>query len=49
LPEPLDQFLDAVAGKSVTPLVKAREAAARVSVMEAAYQSALHGGWVKLA
>ena len=36
LPLPLHQFIDAVAGKPDQPLVTPREAAARVSVMEAA-------------
>jgi predicted dehydrogenase len=47
LPEPMDQFVDAVAGKPATSLVKPREAAARVSVMEAAYQGAKQQAWVK--
>jgi predicted dehydrogenase len=37
---PMHQFVDAVAGKTGLPLVTPREAAARVSVMEAAYKSA---------
>jgi predicted dehydrogenase len=37
-PAPLDQFVDAVAGKS-RPLVTPREAAARVTVMEAMYRA----------
>jgi predicted dehydrogenase len=47
LPNPMDQFVDAVAGKSVTTLVTPHEAAMRVSVMEAAYKSAKQDGWVK--
>ena len=47
LPEPMDQFVDAVAGKPAPNLVAPREAAARVSVMEAAYRSARQAGWVK--
>ena len=47
LPAPLDQFVDAVAGKRDQALVKPREAAARVSVMEAAYQAARGRKWVK--
>jgi predicted dehydrogenase len=47
LPEPMDQFVDAVAGKSSPNLVLPEEAAARVSVMEAAYQSAKQGIWAK--
>ncbi|MCX8038731.1 MAG: Gfo/Idh/MocA family oxidoreductase [Candidatus Sumerlaeia bacterium] len=39
-PAPLHQFVDAVAGKKDQPLVTPREAAARVAVMEAMYQSA---------
>jgi predicted dehydrogenase len=38
-PAPLDQFVDAVSGKS-RPLVTPQEAAARVTVMEAMYRSA---------
>ena len=45
-PEPMDQFIDAVAGKTGMPLVTPKEAAARVSVMEAAYQGARTGTWV---
>jgi predicted dehydrogenase len=47
LPNPMDQFVDAVAGKPAPNLVAPREAAARVSVMEAAYRSAKQEGWVK--
>jgi len=39
-PDPIDQFVDAVAGNGSMPLVTPHEAAARVSVMEAAYISA---------
>ena len=46
-PAPLHQFVDAVAGKTGMPLVTPREAAARVSVMEAAYQGARAGTWAK--
>jgi predicted dehydrogenase len=46
--QPLDQFLDALAGAKDQPLVKPREAAARVVVMEAAYEAARNGTWVKL-
>jgi predicted dehydrogenase len=46
---PLDQFVDAVAGKSGQPLVTPAEAAARVAVMEAAYASARSGSWTKVA
>jgi len=41
------QFIDAVAGKKGLPLVTPREAAARVSVMEAAYRSARTHAWVE--
>ncbi len=47
LPAPLDQFVDAVAGKRDQALVKPREAAARVSVMEAAYKAARGRKWEK--
>ena len=47
LPAPMHQFVDAVAGKAGQPLVKPREAAARVSVMEAAYQAARTRTWVQ--
>jgi predicted dehydrogenase len=47
LPEPMEQFVDAVGGKSVPTLVKPREAAARVSVMESAYQAAAQQAWLK--
>ncbi len=45
LPEPLNQFVDAVAGKSSQTLVTPDEAAARVAVMEAMYKSARVGKW----
>jgi predicted dehydrogenase len=44
-PEPMNQFVDAVAGKSGQPLVTAQEAAWRVSVMEAAYKGAHSRAW----
>jgi predicted dehydrogenase len=44
-PEPMDQFVDAVAGKTGLPLVTPHEAAARVSVMEAAYKGANTHAW----
>jgi len=47
LPGPMDQFIDAVAGKPAPNLVTPREAAARVSVMEAAYQGARQADWIK--
>jgi len=46
LPSPLDLFLDAVGGKQGLPLVTAREAAYRSSVMEALYQANKAGKWV---
>jgi predicted dehydrogenase len=46
-PVPLDQFVNAVAGQTDQPLVKPREAAARVSVMEAMYAAARGKKWVK--
>jgi predicted dehydrogenase len=48
-PTPLQQFINAVAGRPGMPLVPVREAAARVAVMEAAYRSARLGSTVKLA
>jgi len=47
LPDPMEQFLDAVGGKQGMPLVTPREAAARVSVMEAAYKGAKGQTWEK--
>ncbi|MEN6312469.1 MAG: Gfo/Idh/MocA family oxidoreductase [Acidobacteriota bacterium] len=47
LAAPLDQFVDAVAGKTGLPLVTPREAAARVSVMEAAYKASRARAWVE--
>jgi predicted dehydrogenase len=46
-PAPLDQFMAAVAGTKGLPLVTPREAAARVSVMEAAYRGAREHTWVE--
>lgn len=48
LPEPMDQFLDAVAGAKDEPLVTPSEAAARVVVMEAMYKGARKREWVKI-
>jgi len=45
---PLQQFVNAVGGQSGMPLVPVREAAARVAVMEAAYQSSRTGSTVRL-
>lgn len=47
-PVPLDLFVDTVAGVKGLPLVPPREAAARVVVMEAIYQSARGRKWVKM-
>lgn len=47
-PLPLHQFVNAIAGQKDMPLVKPDEAAARVSVMEAAYKSAKTGSWEKV-
>jgi predicted dehydrogenase len=46
---PIQQFLDAVEGKTVDTLVKPSEAAARVAVMEAAYKGAKTNSWVTVA
>lgn len=46
---PLHQFLDAVAGSKDQPLVKPREAAARVVVMEAMYKADRERKWVTVA
>ena len=46
-PLPLHQFCNAVAGQAGMPLVTPREAAARVSVMEAAYKAARSQSWVR--
>ena len=43
---PLDQWLDAVSGKTGLALVGVREAAARSAVMEAMYKAAKSGRWV---
>ena len=45
---PLTQFLDAVAGAKDQPLVGAKEAAARVAVMEAMYTGAKDKKWVEV-
>ncbi|MGD0089475.1 MAG: Gfo/Idh/MocA family oxidoreductase [Planctomycetota bacterium] len=47
-PHPLLQLLDAIGGQKDLPLVPAREAAARVRVMEAIYQAAREKKWVTL-
>ena len=50
LPPPLDhpllQLVSAIAGQKNLPLVAAREAAARVKVVEALYRSARERKWV---
>jgi predicted dehydrogenase len=46
---PLQQWVDAVSGVAGQPLVTPREAAARVGVMEAAYESARTGRWASVA
>jgi predicted dehydrogenase len=46
-PAPLDQFVDAVSGQS-RPLVTPREAAARVTVMEAMYRASKEGKRVRI-
>src|ERR1051326_978618 len=47
LPAPMDQFVNAVAGQKDQALVTPREAAARVSVMEAMYKAAKDRKWAK--
>jgi predicted dehydrogenase len=46
---PLHQWLDAVSGQAGQPLVTPREAAARVAVMDAAYESARTSRWTTVA
>jgi predicted dehydrogenase len=46
-PAPMHQFVNAVAGQKDQALVTPREAAARVSVMEAMYQAARERTWSK--
>ena len=46
LDHPLLQFVSAIAGQKNLPLVTASEAAARVKIMEALYQSARERRWV---
>lgn len=48
-PAPIEQFLDALEGKPHDNLVKPHEAAARVAVMEAAYQGSRGLSWIKVA
>jgi len=47
-PAPVEQFLDAVGGAKGEPLVAPREAAGRVSVMQAIYEAARQHKWVKV-
>jgi len=47
LPHAFELFLDAALGKPNQPLVTVREAAVRNAVMEALYQGAKRGAWVK--
>jgi predicted dehydrogenase len=47
LQAPLAQFVEALSGKPSKTLVTAREAAARVSVMEAAYKASKDHAWVQ--
>ncbi|MCX6925784.1 MAG: gfo/Idh/MocA family oxidoreductase, partial [Verrucomicrobia bacterium] len=49
LPLPMTQFVDAVAGAKDQPLVTPREAAARVTVMQAMYKGAREHTWVPVA
>ena len=42
----MNQFVNAVAGAKDQPLVTPREAAARVTVMQAMYQGARERKWV---
>jgi predicted dehydrogenase len=46
-PEPIEQFVNAVAGQKDMPLVTPREAASRVSVMEAAYKASRTHAWAQ--
>ncbi|HEY3265580.1 MAG TPA: Gfo/Idh/MocA family oxidoreductase [Armatimonadota bacterium] len=48
-PRPIEQFLNAAQGKPYDALVSPAEAAARVAVMEAAYQAAETQTWAKVA
>jgi len=45
---PMQQFLDAVAGAKDQPLVTPREAAARVTVMQAMYEASRERKWVNV-
>jgi predicted dehydrogenase len=46
-PDPMDQFVNAVAGAKDMPLVTPAEAASRVVVMDAAYKAAQSKTWVQ--
>ena len=46
---PMHQWLDAVGGQGGQPLVTPREAAARVAVMDAAYESSRTSRWTSVA
>lgn len=46
--EPIQQFLDTVAGSKNEPLVSPREAAARVTVMEAMYSAGREQKWMNI-
>lgn len=46
-PLPMDMFVDAIKGRKGLPLVTPREAAARVSVMEAMYKGSRDHEWVR--
>jgi predicted dehydrogenase len=45
-PHPTDVLIDAMGGKTGLPLISAREAADRVSVMQAMYEAAKQRAWV---
>jgi predicted dehydrogenase len=45
-PQPLEMLLSAIGGKADLPLISAREAADRVSVMEAMYRSSAERKWI---
>ena len=49
IPQPIEQFFNALEGKPHDNLVKPSEAAARVAVMEAAYQGSRSQTWAKVA
>jgi len=48
MPHAFELFLDALAGKKEVPLVTAKEAAYRSTVMEALYEGSKTGTWVKV-